>query len=104
MSLYSDDPVFIVQIDVSDLNEGEVKNWLCMISILSETHTVKALNKGHFRDGPFVLCREVVPFLDKHTQAHSWVGRVEGVRLNLVLASKRFYMHCLTVHFKSPTA
>ena len=96
--------VFIVQIDVSNLNEGEVKNWLRMISILSEMHAVKALNKGHFGDGPFVLCRKVVPLLHKHKQAHSWGGGVEGVCLNLVLTSRRFYMHRLTVHFKCPNA
>ena len=70
--------VFIVQIDVSNLNEGEVKNRLRMISILSGMHAVKALNKGHFGDGPFVLCREVVPFLDKHKQAHSWGEGLRG--------------------------
>ena len=54
---------FIVQINVSNLKQGKVKNWLHVISRLSKTDTVKPPNKGHFGDRPFVLCPLLGGFL-----------------------------------------
>ena len=31
-------------------------------AIILKLYTVKPPNRGHFGDGPFVPCREVVPF------------------------------------------